>query len=35
MFLLAKLIWINLMDQITLAEVEEQLKDFPQEINFA
>ncbi|PNP85104.1 hypothetical protein FNYG_01629 [Fusarium nygamai] len=34
-FLLAKLIWINLIAQITLAEVEEQLKEFPPEINKA
>ncbi|CVK84365.1 uncharacterized protein FPRN_01929 [Fusarium proliferatum] len=34
-FLLAKLIWINLIAQITLAEVEEQMKEFPPEINKA
>ncbi|KAF5590988.1 zinc finger C2H2-type integrase DNA-binding protein [Fusarium pseudocircinatum] len=34
-FLLARLIWINLIAQITLAEVEEQMKEFPPEINEA
>ncbi|KAK7598537.1 hypothetical protein V3481_000161 [Fusarium oxysporum f. sp. vasinfectum] len=34
-FLLAKLIWINLTAQITLAEVEEQVNEFPPEINKA
>ncbi|KAJ4283695.1 hypothetical protein NW764_001253 [Fusarium oxysporum] len=34
-FLLGKLIWINLMAQITLAEVEEQVNEFPPEINKA
>ncbi|CVK85016.1 uncharacterized protein FMAN_01938 [Fusarium mangiferae] len=34
-FLLAKLIWINLIAQISLAEVEEQMKEFPPEINQA
>ncbi|EWG35919.1 hypothetical protein FVEG_00106 [Fusarium verticillioides 7600] len=34
-FLLAKLIWINLTAQISLAEVEEQMKEFPPEINKA
>ncbi|KAF5593766.1 zinc finger C2H2-type integrase DNA-binding protein [Fusarium subglutinans] len=34
-FLLAKLIWINLISQITLAEVEEQVSEFPPEINQA
>ncbi|KAF5686302.1 zinc finger C2H2-type integrase DNA-binding protein [Fusarium circinatum] len=34
-FLLAKLIWINLRAQISLAEVEEEMKEFPPEINHA
>ncbi|KAF5577104.1 zinc finger domain-containing protein [Fusarium pseudoanthophilum] len=34
-FLLAKLIWINLTAQISLAEVEEQVNEFPPEINQA
>ncbi|SCV33624.1 uncharacterized protein FFB14_04610 [Fusarium fujikuroi] len=34
-FLLAKLIWINLMAQTSLADVEEQLSEFPSEINSA
>ncbi|KAF5628959.1 zinc finger C2H2-type integrase DNA-binding protein [Fusarium sp. NRRL 52700] len=34
-FLLAKLIWINLLAQISLADVEEQMKEFPPEINQA
>ncbi|RBA12653.1 hypothetical protein FPRO05_04103 [Fusarium proliferatum] len=34
-FLLAKLIWINLLAQTSLADVEEQLNEFPSEINSA
>ncbi|KAF4946503.1 hypothetical protein FGADI_11141 [Fusarium gaditjirri] len=32
-FLLAKLIWINLNSQITIADVEEQVSEFPPETN--